>query len=79
LFNNLKKEKNKTIYHWHSRAVKALTFTKDGGYLISGGEESVLVLWQLTTSFHQFIPRLGGPIIGIQITPDETKFLISSN
>jgi NET1-associated nuclear protein 1 (U3 small nucleolar RNA-associated protein 17) len=32
-----------TTVHWHASAVGALTFTLDGGYLLSGGQEGVLV------------------------------------
>jgi NET1-associated nuclear protein 1 (U3 small nucleolar RNA-associated protein 17) len=32
-----------TTVHWHASAVGALAFTLDGGYLLSGGQEGVLV------------------------------------
>jgi NET1-associated nuclear protein 1 (U3 small nucleolar RNA-associated protein 17) len=52
----------KSALTWHSHAVKALAFTGDGRLLYSGGEESVLTLWNLNKSIKSFIPRVGGPI-----------------
>lgn len=48
-----------THLHWHAHSVSALNFSNDGIYLLSGGEEAVLVLWQLDTGSKQFLPRLG--------------------
>ena len=49
--------------HWHAHSVCSLKFTFNGAYLLSGGEESVLVMWQLATGHQQFLPRLGGPFV----------------
>lgn len=38
----------------------ALRFNSDGAYLTSGGEEGVLVVWQVETRQTRFLPRLGG-------------------
>jgi WD40 repeat protein len=48
--------------HWHSSNVNAVSFTEDGAYLLSGGQEAVLVIWQVETGHKQFLPRLGGCI-----------------
>jgi len=48
--------------HWHAHAVPALCFNSDGTFLVSGGEEMVLVIWQLDTGQQQFLPRLGEAI-----------------
>ena len=53
--------------HWHAHAVSSLAFTRNGAYLLSGGEESVLVVWQLETSKKEFIPRIGAPISTITV------------
>ncbi len=55
--------------HWHANPVRALAFLADSGRhkgnsgsLISGGEESVLVTWQLDRDFHRpshFVSRVG--------------------
>ncbi|KAF9152489.1 WD repeat-containing protein 75, partial [Actinomortierella ambigua] len=65
-----------TVMHWHAHKVASLTFTSDGSYLLSGGEESVLVIWQLATGFKQFLPRLGSEIKHITVSPDQSLYAI---
>lgn len=48
-----------------------------GSYLLSGGEEAVLVLWQHHTHHKQFLPRLGGPIVHLTASPDDKLFAVS--
>ncbi|KAJ1334494.1 hypothetical protein BSLG_007649 [Batrachochytrium salamandrivorans] len=43
-----------SLLHWHAHQVNDLAFTPDGTILISGGDESVLVLWQLETGISSF-------------------------
>lgn len=56
-----------TTMHWHAHSVSSLTFTSNGAYLLSGGEESVLVIWQLHSGKKEFVPRLGSPILSITV------------
>ncbi|KAF9967739.1 hypothetical protein BGZ70_008400 [Mortierella alpina] len=65
-----------TTLHWHAHKVAAITFTADGTYLLSGGEESVLVIWQLQSGFKQFLPRLGSEIKHITVSPDQGLYAI---
>lgn len=68
-----------TTMHWHAHAVSALTFTPNGAYLLSGGEENVLVIWQLHTGKKEFVPRLGASILAItvrQAKENEEEYLI---
>jgi NET1-associated nuclear protein 1 (U3 small nucleolar RNA-associated protein 17) len=59
-----------TIMHWHPHAVAALAFTPSGAQLLSVGQESVLVQWQVSSGKHEFFPRLGGrPIISLAVKP----------
>lgn len=51
--------------HWHAHAVECIEFSGDGRYLLSGGQEAVLVLWDILSGSRGYLPRLGGPIIGI--------------
>lgn len=44
---------------------------------VSGGEEGVLVLWQLQTSHKQFRPRLGSAIARVSCSPDDSCFTVS--
>ena len=48
-----------------------------GTYLLSGGEEAVLVLWQLATEQKHFRPRLGAPIVGVACCPGDQTYAIS--
>jgi NET1-associated nuclear protein 1 (U3 small nucleolar RNA-associated protein 17) len=48
-----------STYHWHSHGVSSVVFNSDGTYMMSGGEEAVLVIWQLETGNKRFLPRLG--------------------
>lgn len=57
--------------HWHAHAVGCLSFSADGRYLLSGGEEAVLVVWDVQTSGRAYLPRLGGPLTGIAPCPDD--------
>lgn len=65
----VEKKAQTTALHWHSHAVSSLSFTANGAYLLSGGEESVLVIWQLHTGKKEFVPRLGSPITSVSVSP----------
>lgn len=67
-----------TCVHWHSHAVSALGFTVDGSYLLSGGEEGVLVVWQLETLTKQFRPRLGCGICHLKSSNSDNKIALCS-
>ncbi len=74
-----------TRLHWHSHAVSSLIFHPSGTQLLSGGEENVLVKWQLDKLSKSFVPRLGsGGIASIGIKPtgptgSEEQVWIKSN
>lgn len=59
-----------SVEHWHAHAVASLAISDDGGYLFSGGEEGVLVQWQLLTHKKDFLPRLMAPINAISLSED---------
>ncbi|KAF8216066.1 WD40 repeat-like protein [Mycena galopus ATCC 62051] len=63
----VEKKTQTTALHWHAHAVSSLVFTSNGAYLLSGGEESVLVIWQLHTGKREFLPRIGSPIKTISV------------
>ncbi|SCZ99393.1 BZ3500_MvSof-1268-A1-R1_Chr7-2g09512 [Microbotryum saponariae] len=65
--DNANEKRSTAVYHWHKHPVAALTFTANGAYLLSGGEEAVMVLWQLHTGHTEFVPRLGAPILALSI------------
>lgn len=62
--------------HWHAHAVACLLFSLDGNYLLSGGEEAVLVLWHLVSHEKQFLPRLGAPLVSLSISGDAKFYAI---
>lgn len=63
----VEKKTQTTTLHWHAHAVSSIAFTSNGAYLLSGGEESVLVIWQLRTGQKEFVPRVGAPINTVSI------------
>eukprot|EP01122_Echinamoeba_exundans_P011971 TRINITY_DN4912_c0_g1_i1.p1 TRINITY_DN4912_c0_g1~~TRINITY_DN4912_c0_g1_i1.p1 ORF type:complete len:1058 (+),score=262.85 TRINITY_DN4912_c0_g1_i1:408-3176(+) len=64
-------------HHWHSYAVSSLSFDAEGAHMYSGGQEMVLVVWQLSTGSRDFLPRLGAPIEDIVISPDQTLMALT--
>ena len=67
-----------TLLHWHAHRVSALAFTPDGHYLLSGGEEAVLVIWQLRTLKQTFLPRLGATIVSISVSPNGETYVVGT-
>nr|POE89850.1 u3 small nucleolar rna-associated protein 17 [Quercus suber] len=53
--------------HWHRNAVASAKFSRDGNYIISGGKETVLVLWQLATGNKSYLPHLTSAILHIVV------------
>lgn len=47
-----------------------------GNYILTGGQESVIVLWQLDTGRKQFLPHLSSPIGNIVISPSGTSYVV---
>ncbi|KAK6464187.1 hypothetical protein DFJ63DRAFT_303030 [Scheffersomyces coipomensis] len=74
LYGGLATEKPQRLLKWHIDQVKALQFTPDHTYLISGGLEKVLVFWQLETDNTQFLPRLNGTIEKISLDNNKNEF-----
>jgi NET1-associated nuclear protein 1 (U3 small nucleolar RNA-associated protein 17) len=62
-----------TTLHWHAHAVSSIAFTPNGAYLLSGGEESVLVVWQLESGHREYLPRLGAPIQSVSVIPSSAE------
>ncbi|KAJ3145997.1 WD repeat-containing protein 75 [Geranomyces variabilis] len=66
-----------SVLHWHPHQVNGVAFSADGEYLLSGGDEAVLVVWQLSTRRKQFLPRLSTPIRSLSISPDQTMYAVT--
>lgn len=64
------------ILHWHREAVASLKWSQDGSYIISGGRETTLVLWQLETGKKQFLPHLTAEIERLTVSPSGTSYAV---
>jgi NET1-associated nuclear protein 1 (U3 small nucleolar RNA-associated protein 17) len=53
-----------------------MTDTIKGNYLISGGAEEVLVLWQLDTGKTDFLPHLGATIENVVVSPRGSSYAV---
>ncbi|KAJ5109791.1 hypothetical protein N7532_002436 [Penicillium argentinense] len=73
---NAEKKSPPRKLHWHRSAVSTVRWSKDGNYLISGGQESVLVLWQLDTGKKQFLPHLSSPICNLVVSPSGNSYVV---
>ncbi|KKF94488.1 U3 small nucleolar RNA-associated protein 17 [Ceratocystis platani] len=62
--------------HWHRRAVHSLKWSRDGNYLVSGGSEHTLVLWQLDTNKQSFLPHLTGIIENIVVSASGSAYVV---
>ncbi|KAM6945905.1 WD repeat-containing protein 75 [Aplochiton taeniatus] len=80
LWRNFDQKKDYTFrtMHWHHTAVNSVRFTPEGTNLLSGGVESVLVQWRFKQENQKdFLPRLGGAITHITVSPDGSLFCTS--
>ncbi|KAK4967613.1 NET1-associated nuclear protein 1 [Elasticomyces elasticus] len=64
------------ILHWHREAVSTAKWSRDGNYIISGGRETVLVLWQLETGKKQFLPHLTAEINKLAVSPSGSSYAV---
>ncbi|KAG8631548.1 hypothetical protein KVT40_000688 [Elsinoe batatas] len=62
--------------HWHREAVSSVKWSRDGNYLISGGKETVLVIWQLSSGKRQYLPHLSAEIEHITVSPSGTSYVL---
>ncbi|KAL4945988.1 hypothetical protein BDV06DRAFT_183828 [Aspergillus oleicola] len=62
--------------HWHRNPVTAVRWSTDGNYVVSGGHESVMVLWQLDTGRKQFLPHLSSPICNIVVSGTGNSYAV---
>lgn len=62
--------------HWHRKAVHSVKWSRDGNYLISGGSENVVVLWQVDTSKEAFLPHLSGSVENIVVSPSGFSYVL---
>ncbi|KAH6609305.1 u3 small nucleolar rna-associated 17 [Trichoderma cornu-damae] len=63
-------------FHWHRKAVHAVKWSRDGNYMISGGSENVLVMWQMDTVRKDFLPHLSGSIENIVVSASGSSYVV---
>jgi NET1-associated nuclear protein 1 (U3 small nucleolar RNA-associated protein 17) len=60
--------------HWHRDAVGSVKWSLDGNYIISGGDETVLTIWQLATGQPQHLPHLSAAIENVVVSPSGSAY-----
>lgn len=60
--------------HWHRQVVHTVKWSLDGNYVISGGTETVLVIWQLDTGKQQFLPHMSATIQNVVVAPSGSSY-----
>ncbi|KAJ5778578.1 hypothetical protein N7520_001824 [Penicillium odoratum] len=73
---NTEKKTSPQRLHWHRGAVNTVRWSRDGNYILSGGNESVIVLWQLDTGRKQYLPHLSSPIVNIVVSPQGSSYVV---
>ncbi|KAL8815143.1 MAG: hypothetical protein Q9223_005696 [Gallowayella weberi] len=62
--------------HWHRNAVLAVKWSRDGNYIISGGLETTLLIWQQEIGSLNTLPHLGAPLEAIVVSPSGSSYAI---
>ena len=62
--------------HWHREAVLAVKWALDGNYILSGGHETVMVIWQLDSGHKQFLPHLSASIQNISVSSTGSEYAL---
>ncbi|KDO23525.1 hypothetical protein SPRG_11447 [Saprolegnia parasitica CBS 223.65] len=67
-----------TKLHWHAHPVGSVTYSADGNYVASGGEEFVFVLWHLESGKRHTIPRFPAAITSIVSRADGAGYYVAT-
>ncbi|TYZ69467.1 hypothetical protein PybrP1_001889 [[Pythium] brassicae (nom. inval.)] len=51
--------------HWHAHAVACVAYSCDGQFLLSGGDECVLVSWHVESGRRAYLPRRSAPLASV--------------
>lgn len=80
LIGKEKKKNNEDVIprklHWHRTAVNTVKWSRDQQYIVSGGNETVLVIWQLDTNEKQFLPHLSTSILNLTISAKGSEYAL---
>uniref|UniRef100_K3WS75 Anaphase-promoting complex subunit 4 WD40 domain-containing protein n=1 Tax=Globisporangium ultimum (strain ATCC 200006 / CBS 805.95 / DAOM BR144) TaxID=431595 RepID=K3WS75_GLOUD len=63
--------------HWHAHAVKCVTYSSDGNFLVSGGEECVFVSWHIESGRRSYLPRRSASLSAIATRADGAGYAIA--
>ncbi|KAL6705772.1 NET1-associated nuclear protein 1 [Coniothyrium glycines] len=63
--------------HWHRDAVGSVKWSLDGNYIISGGDETVLTIWQISTGKQQHLPHLSAAIENVVVAPSGSSYALT--
>ena len=63
-------------YHWHRKAVHSVKWSRDGNYMISGGSENALVMWQLDTGKRDYLPHLSGSVENVVVSAAGSSYVV---
>jgi len=70
----------KSILHWHSLPVTALSWSLEGDHLYSGGGERVLCKWfPQENNKPTFLPRLNSEIVRVDVSETSTAVSLKDN
>uniref|UniRef100_A0A182PJ88 WD repeat-containing protein 75 second beta-propeller domain-containing protein n=1 Tax=Anopheles epiroticus TaxID=199890 RepID=A0A182PJ88_9DIPT len=65
------------IYHWHTSPIKTLAFASSGTHFYTGGQERVMVKWNIgQQEKNDVVPRLSDTILHIIVGPENLKIVI---
>ncbi|PHH72170.1 hypothetical protein CDD80_4728 [Ophiocordyceps camponoti-rufipedis] len=62
--------------HWHRKAVHTAKWSRDGNYIISGGSENAVVMWQNDTSKRSLLQYLSGAVENIVVSASGTSYVV---
>ncbi|KIW81353.1 hypothetical protein Z517_04378 [Fonsecaea pedrosoi CBS 271.37] len=62
--------------HWHRTAVNTVKWSRDRNYIVSGGNETVLVIWQLDSNQRQYLPHLSTPILNLSVSAAGSSYAL---
>ncbi|KAF4591950.1 U3 small nucleolar RNA-associated protein 17 [Ophiocordyceps camponoti-floridani] len=62
--------------HWHRKAVHTAKWSRDGNYILSGGSENAVVMWQNDTSRRSLLQYLSGAVENIVVSASGSSFVV---
>lgn len=69
----------RTVCHWHTLPVEYIAFSASGSYMYSGGNEGVLVRWNVESpNIRNYLPRLPAGIAYIAVASDNQTIAVAT-